>query len=138
MKNLLSLIFVVLLVFCCDRKDCCGPQYNNELIGSWQLYEYGYSPGSEYIVEQVPAEPAQTITFKSDGRFSSTSDGLDQFNYYLVMEEFGVLALFEDDPGNETQDVSKLKNAYDMRFENGLKLSYRWCIEGCHLGFRRM
>lgn len=130
-KNLLIISSILLVVSCQE----------NTIIGSWQLYENGYSPGDKYIVEQVPEEPAQIITFKSDGSFTSNLDDLKKFKYYLIIEDQTngeeVLALFEQDPGKTARAVSELENVYNVHFKSGLRLSNRGCIEGCHLGFKR-
>lgn len=143
MKTLFATFFSLLLLLSCrDEKESTTSAHDNEIIGSWLLFEYGYSPGSGYIIEKVPVEPAQIIKFSEDGRFSSTAEEFINFKYYLILEDLQydqtVLALFVNDPGSAPQDIQKLENAYNLSFEKGLKLSRRWCIEGCHLGFKRI
>jgi len=43
-------------------------------------------------------------------------------------------------PGAGYYDVDNLEHSYWIEFqENGtVRLYFRWCIEGCHLGLRRL
>ena len=147
-KNKLKSIFVVIggflvMVSCSQDQECCLPIDDFEnLIGKWQIYEYGYSPGGGYIVKKVTNGPAQILTFESDNQFSSENAGLDRFSYYLNLNdslEGSILALYEkeaDAKGN--QDTKSLAHSYMIKYENGnLKLYYRYCIEGCHIGLKK-
>jgi hypothetical protein len=110
-----------------------------DLLGSWKLYERGYSPGSGYTVEPVPDEPVQWIDFNANGTFQSNLAGMGNYKYYRVIDDPSgnskIVALFESEPVNV--DPSNLEHSYQMSFENGgLNLSFRFCIEGCHMAFR--
>jgi hypothetical protein len=70
-------------------------------------------------------------------------DGLSKYRFYRILEnpagENPVIAFYEQDPGSTPQELSELEHSYSMvRAGNTLKLHYRFCIEGCHLGFKRI
>jgi hypothetical protein len=144
--NTLSLLVALAVFFYgCEQRDCCSPlaPLDGSLVGEWQLYERGYSPGAGYITEEVPAEPSQTFHFLADGTFSSSIQSMDGYKYYLVLDDpqsdQDILSLYKTDPGNKPQDIYKLEHSYSMVMGEGtLKLHYRWCIEGCHLGLRHL
>ena len=136
-------ILLFVIASACEEKDCCRIQEDgrNTLTGSWLLYERGYSPGAEYITENVSLLPPQTVTFHDDGTISSSVEGWKAHQFYLVLNdpsqpEVSVLALFNTLP-DQPVDTTALQNSYVITFHDGkLKLSFRWCFEGCHLGFR--
>jgi hypothetical protein len=139
MKPLLSILVVALLLLACDQNDKVNPSDT----GEWILYESGYSPGAGYITENVPPVPAQTLKLNADGSLESTIDGWDKYKYYLILQESDeqqkILALYEERPINPNPDVNKLAFSFRMisSGEGNLRLEYRWCIEGCHLAFRK-
>jgi hypothetical protein len=147
MKNLFAKTLAVLLIsfsFSCDKDG--GPEIlpvGETLTGSWILTEEGYSPGSGYITKHVESRPEQTLTFKANGEMSSNISGFAAYQHYLILENpqapgQHILALFTTKPVEEPQDVNKLSPAYDITFTDDLlKLSFRWCIEGCHVGLKR-
>jgi hypothetical protein len=149
MKNLLTKVLALVLVsfsVSCDHGGE-GPDIlpvGETLIGSWLVSERGYSPGAGYITEEVPPRPAQTIIFKANGELFSNVEGFSQYPYYLVLEhpqdpEHYILALFATQPDGQPLDVNKLSPTYAITFtDKVLKLSYRWCIEGCHIGMKRI
>src|SRR5690606_24788536 len=105
----------------------------------WLLVEEGHSPGAGYVTTPVPPEPAQVITFLPDSTFHSNIQGLEKFKYFEVWEDSvaagTVLSLYEQQP-SRVPDRSTA-SSYTVTFDNQmLKLSFRWCIEGCHMGFR--
>lgn len=109
------------------------------LTGKWQVYERGYSPGAGYITEAVPARPEQTITFSPNNRFSSNISGIKSYEYYRILKDESnqqeILALFKADPGNAPVNQDEIEHSYTIEFtDNKLKLSFRWCFEGCHIG----
>ncbi|HYG18224.1 MAG TPA: hypothetical protein VD816_04815 [Ohtaekwangia sp.] len=149
MTKLLKLILPALLgvtAIGCEKADdlCCFVERKagESLEGSWLLYERGYSPGAGYIIEPVPADPAKILTFGSNGELSANLESIKQFKYYRILDdpyaqEQKILALYTDDPGDEPQDISQLQHSYSItRTDNNLKLSFRYCIEGCHMSFR--
>ena len=143
-----NILFVIALflaaVSCNNNQDCCLPSGEPEgLIGKWQIYEHGYSPGGGYIVKEVPNEPAQILTFESDNQFSSRNAGMDRFSYYLILNdslEGSILALYEEEPDTkDNQDTKSLAHSYMIKYEEGnVKLFYRYCIEGCHIGLKKI
>lgn len=115
----------------------------NSIVGTWLYTEYGYSPGSGYVTEKVPAVPPQTLSLSEDLKIHTNMDGLSKFKFYRILEDLQaenpVIAFYEEDPGNTPQVLSELKHSYSMVWTgNSLKLHYRFCIEGCHLGFKRI
>jgi hypothetical protein len=143
-RSFVSISFLLFVIAsACEEKDCCSIQEEgrNDLTGSWLLYEWGYSPGAGYITENVSQIPPQTITFHDDGTISSSVDGWKPHLFYLVLSDpsqpdLSVLALFDTLP-DQPVDINDLQNSYLITFDDGkLKLSFRWCVEGCHLGFR--
>lgn len=148
MKRTYTLLTTILLLtFACDNnQDCCVfPEDYSDLIGSWQVYEYGYSPADEYIVESVPADPAQLLTFEANGVFTSNAEGFEIFDFYtLVLDSTRssvpnsyYVTLFEEQSTEFNDDNS---SSYTLFFNgrDDLKLSYQFCIEGCHVGVKRV
>ena len=146
MKNPIHRILIlsgIILFGCVENGDlCCNIPETNKLSGKWLLYEYGYSPGFEYINEPVPPSPAQTLTFGND-RISSTVEGLERFKYYRILNDTVVdtpyIALYADEPSGQTDIPSSDAPTYSFDLENNiLTLYYRWCYEGCHMAFRKI
>jgi hypothetical protein len=130
-----SFVLLMLLMMSCFQKDCCGIEESGEttLTGTWSLYERGYSPGSGYIVEAV--DPGQTITFTSNREVTSNIQGLSDFHFYVVQND--VIGFFKEDPG-PSPGVEAFLHSYNIVFDDdNVKLVYRYCDEGCHLGLRR-
>lgn len=145
MQNLKIFLFsiVSLIIISCEQ-DNISPEGSDAvtmtLPGTWQLYERGYSPGAGYITDPVSTIPSQEISLQENGRFSSNIEGLENFLFYAVLNDGfdnEILALFTKIPGADDLKIENLEHSYMVNFEkNILKLHYRWCIEGCHLGFR--
>ena len=149
MKKIYSAILYVLLLGVSSCEETIV-QYHyklpsfeerSQLNGSWQLFESGYSNGSGYIVEVVAASPLQQMTFHTNGTLSTTVPDLEKFTYYQVLYDprldFSILALFENDPGED--EVYDLTQSYAIEFEGAqLKLHDRYCIEGCHLRLEKV
>jgi hypothetical protein len=149
MKNILILLFVAPVVFSCEyetisvHKEDVEEEINHSLAGSWLYVEYGYSPGGKYHVVPVPADPPKTITFSADLTMSSTDMGFGKFKYYRLLEDTltnrQVIAFFEKDPGNGSLELAGLSPTFNTFWQgNHLTLNYRWCIEGCHMKFKRI
>ena len=144
-SKLFTFIALLFVVTACDNsEDCCLPIGDLEnLYGNWQVYERGYSPGSGYIVDEVPDEPAQILTFESDNKFSSNYQGLEDFSYYLILNDNSggfILSLYERKRDmKENQDINSLEHSYSIVYEDGnLKLYFRYCFEGCHIGLKKI
>ena len=142
MKKLIVNIPIILIAFLalsCSEKDCCvglEKEGNNELAGDWLLFERGYSPGAGYIIEPVSAVPPQIIEFKSNGELSCSVSGLTDYKFYSVNGD--VVGLFKSDPG-PSPDSLAFTHSYNFSFEDSnLKLGFRYCFEGCHLGFKKV
>jgi hypothetical protein len=141
--RLLSVIVLITVLQSCNNTDCCLPIDLDNLAGQYIVYEYGYSPGDKYIIESVPEDPAQLLTFDALGCFTSNYQGLSNFKFYRVYEhptEGRILALYETTPPPDDQvDLAALSHSYIMNQEgDNLELYYRYCIEGCHIGIRRI
>jgi hypothetical protein len=146
MKNPIQRILILsgIILFGCGENDdlCCSIPEANKLNGTWLLYERGYSPGAGYITESVPAHPAQSIKFGND-RVSSTVLGWERFKYYEILDDTLVstpyITLYVDDPGVRPNPPLSDVETYSFDLENNiLTFHFRWCIEGCHLSFRKI
>src|SRR5690242_16330375 len=138
MKSLLAILLIAFLVIACDQNGVAPSD-----TGSWILYERGYSPGAGYITEDVSAVPPQTLALNENGSMTSTIGELSDYKFYLILEHDAdknkILAVFKDRPIDQHPDINKLERSYDIALdeEGNLKLSFRWCNEGCHLGLKR-
>ena len=129
MKTLVTSIFLLGLFAACED-DVLAPQ---DLLGEWEVYERGYSPGAGYIVE----EASGSLTFGADGDFRANYPEFEGFQSYRVLEidSMQVLALYESRRVKDNDDYDR---SYTIHREgDGIKLWYRWCFEGCHVGIRR-
>jgi hypothetical protein len=135
----IPIILIAFLALSCNEKDCCvglDKDRSNELAGNWLLFERGYSPGAGYIIEPVSAVPPQIIEFKSNGQLVCSVSGLTEYKFYSVKGD--VVGLFKSDPG-PSPDSLAFTHSYNFSFEDSnLKLGYRYCFEGCHLGFKKV
>jgi hypothetical protein len=143
MKTLWIVVLSAMLFTCEEEgKLCCGPSNDDSVTGTWLLYERGYSPGTEYIIDKVPPLPAQTITFDASGSMTTTMSDLKAYQYYEKYYdqtvEAEVIAFFEGKP-MVRPDLQDVQHSYNVTFdENGnMKLGFRYCYEGCHFGFKR-
>ncbi len=133
--GLVALLGLFLITAACEESDLSPA--SKELVGTWQLYEYGWSPGSGYFVEEVPSVPAQTITFRSNGTVDVTGEQLDFLDAYRQYR------LVTD--STQTADYVELSGSDDDKFvayvtlltSDSLTLNPP-CFEGCHRGFVRV
>ncbi len=134
--NFIIFPFLIIVLNSCDEND---DNPTTELTGSWLLYEKGYSPGGEYIVEAVPPTPAQVLIFEEE-EMSSSVGGLEDFKFYEVsidtVTQTEFLALYKNKPSGQ-DDESSPTYLFEITGDT-LKLYFRYCIEGCHLAFRRI
>ncbi|HEU5148022.1 MAG TPA: hypothetical protein VFT90_14950 [Chryseosolibacter sp.] len=142
MKNALPFLIVTCLLFCCEHENI-NIEVNESIAGSWLYVEYGYSPGDKYHTVPVSAIPPQTITFNSDFSMTSTIQEMETYKYYRLLEDTvvdrQVIAFFKENPGNEPLDLAALSPTYFTYWQGSdLYLNYRWCIEGCHMKFKRI
>ena len=113
---------------------------DSDLLGSWLLYETGYSPGAGYIIKKIPSTPAQLIQFKGDQTFFSNIRGYTDYKFYGVLEhptyKSKIVAFFKSKPA-PVVDINQLEAWNYVNFKgSNLALSNPRCIEGCHVGFR--
>jgi hypothetical protein len=132
------LFIITVTMTACEEPDdlCCGLLATGQFDGIWLLHETGYSPGAGYIIEEVPAVPAQTIEFK-DNKVVSTVKALERIKFYKLLTDAAsntrYIALYTDDP-----ETTSPHSTYSFEVsETVLKLYFRWCFEGCHMGFKR-
>ena len=146
--NTLLVLLCLTICACQEEQDCCIlPEYEmsaDQLLGIWQVHEYGYSPGDSYHTVEVSATPLQFLQFKENHEFSSNYQNLTDFKYFLVIEDNQldnpVLVLYEALPSNDEEiDPNDLtQHSYQLvQTEQGLELWFRYCIEGCHIGIKR-
>jgi hypothetical protein len=141
MRLLPLLLAIVILASACEETAMVKTTSPNQISGTWLQTEYGYSPGSGYYTKPVPAVPPQMITFTEDLQIQTNISGLTKYKFYRIIEDAAeenpVIAFFEQDPGVGPHELSGLTHSYSIVWEdNTLRLHYRWCFEGCHLGFR--
>jgi hypothetical protein len=141
LKTILSLFFLTMLLISCEEKT--GEMNTAEQIGNlagstWRLYEHGYSPGSGYVTEPVAEHPSQQITFIDDRSVNITVEGLEQYRYYRIVSDSTqgkIFALFQTEM--ELNSSEPFRHSYNMQLtDRNLKLSFRYCIEGCHMAFK--
>jgi hypothetical protein len=126
--------------------ECCFPFDNTiDLIGNWQVYERGYSPGDKYIIDDVPDTPAQNMSFGKENVFSSNITGLENYSFFKILEDSfieggTVIALFATFSDMQNVDSDNQEHSYSLeQYSNGnIKLSFRFCYEGCHLGLKKV
>ncbi|MBT1702214.1 hypothetical protein [Chryseosolibacter indicus] len=145
MRKIPSIIAVVLSIIslastCDDNESHVSQVEPKNVAGRWVLYERGYSPGSGYITEQIPANPAQEITLEQTKRFTSNIQGLSDYKFYEILDDTNlqvkVLALFKAKPEGFVE-INNLEHSYNLEVKDGnLRLAYRFCIEGCHMAFK--
>ena len=143
MKKIFGLLLLIIVLASSCRDDAETKINDQSLIGDWLYVEYGFSPGAGYITKAVPAIPPLAISFEKDFRLSTNLEGLEKYKFYRVIEDSqhstSVIAFYEEDPGSLPQDISNLTHSYTLNWQdNTLKLSYRWCDEGCHMRFRKI
>lgn len=142
--NYFAIALLTLVLSCNNNQDCCLPVGDlDNLLGNWQVYERGFSPGAGYIIEEVPAEPQQTITFEGNDRFVSNYSGLEEYSYFNILKDSSgenILALYKTKSDfKNNQDPADLAHSYIINYEDGnLKLYFRYCIEGCHIGITKL
>lgn len=140
MKNIfinIPIILIAVLAMSCEDKEFKNQKEGaNSVEGTWLLYERGYSPGAGYIVEPVSAIPPQQIDFKSNGELACSVVGLADYKFYSIKGD--VVGLFKTDPGSNP-DSTAFIHSYNFSFEEGhLRLGFRYCYEGCHMGFKKV
>lgn len=127
----------MMLLFSCREDSGFLKNGDHEIAGTWLNVEKGYSPGAGYVTEEVPENPALTIRLERDLRVSSNMEAFSKFRFYRLSSDSSRIVFYEADPGPVTPDFSGVQNTYGIEWAGSmLKLSYRGCIEGCHLGFR--
>jgi hypothetical protein len=142
MRNITFCAIFFLVVSCEDKPIGEDPANTNSILGTWLLYENGYSPGGDYIVETIEPELNQTITFRSFHKMTVTIPWLKDFSYYAVLRDDDhqdlVLAFYEHNPGPSPK-LSNSNHKYTLVREDGdIKLYFRFCNEGCHLALSRV
>ena len=137
MKSRLLILAYMMLFFSCGEESGFPDNGDHEIAGTWLNVEQGYSPGSGYVTEKVPENPALTLRLQRDLRVSSNMEGFSKFRFYRLSSNSSRVVFYEGDPGPAAPDFSGVLNTYGIEWEGSMmKLSYRGCIEGCHLGFR--
>ncbi len=123
----------------CHQDEGCCDYLDQEYFGKWLLVERGYSPGAGYITEPIAPQAGLFIEMLPGGRFNSNIEGLKDRHFYAILDnpqdDRPVLALFKDQQ-EFTDDLDQLEHSYNAaNDDNELTLSFRFCIEGCHLKF---
>lgn len=129
-----SSLLIVFFMASCSSENL-GPG-GSTIVGTWRLYEQGYSPGSGYYVDSIPALPLQSLTFRKNGEVSKQGDqisGIFTFPCYRVITSQDKLRLkFLNSNKDEaaTSDMS-------LRIVGDTMQIRPSCREGCHYGFVR-
>ncbi len=133
--GLVTLLGLFLITVACEESDLSPA--SQKLVGTWQLYEYGWSPGSGYFVEEVPSVPAQTITFRSNGTVDVKGEQLGFFDshrqYRLVSDSTQATDYVAFSSSGADESVAYIT----LLTPDSLTLSPP-CFEGCHHGFVRV
>ena len=152
-KVFISVVLAAMCLFIqCEEKECCVDpgivftEYSANaegFLGTWQVYEYGYSPGAGYFTVDVPSDPLQFLEFSDNHVFSSNYRGLEEINYFFIIDDAEgnsqILALFEAMPSEEDIESKEFDHSYHIwATEKGINLTYRYCIEGCHIGIEKI
>ena len=140
MKSIFHLLLAVTFVSGCVEKEvmCCAIPETQPLNGDWLFFERGYSPGGGYVTESIPAEAAQKLKL-TDGKVLSTVEGWENFRFYRILNDTvyhsPYIAFYNLDPASQPSDSS----TFSFELEgNILTLRFRWCIEGCHMAFKKI
>jgi hypothetical protein len=142
MKSIFPLLLAVSLVSgCVENEDmCCAISETQPLDGVWLLFERGYSPGAGYITESISSEPAQKLIL-SDGKVSSTTEGWESLKFYTISNDTvyqsPYIELYTTDPNSQPSNSSVATYSFDLEGDV-LTLRFRWCIEGCHMAFKKI
>ncbi len=133
LQNSLIVGLLLLLLLGCSKNDLLPGQ---RIVGTWRLYETGYSPGAGYYVDKIPKRPLQYITLSNDGRLSSEGKnlrGIFEAHYYRVdSTQYGLKIIFMEKKTDTTGFVNSLQIE-----GNTMRISPA-CIEGCHMAFVRI
>lgn len=126
---------IIFFIASCSNENL-GPG-GSSIVGTWRLYEQGYSPGSGYFVDTIPALPLQSLTFFKNGEVSKQGDqlgGIFAFPYYRVttlQDELKLKFLNSNKEEAVTNDMSLRIVGDTMRIQPS-------CREGCHYGLVRI
>ena len=144
MSRIFTCFALAILTFSCDE-EVRGIERirDSSLTGTWLYTEYGYSPGAGYFTEPVSPIPPQTITLMEDLTLRTNIQGLTKYRFYRILEDPNgtnlILAMYAVDPGDTPQDITQLEHSYSIIHEDDLlRLNYRWCFEGCHIGLKKL
>lgn len=129
----ISLLTIFFMTSCSSEN--LGPG-GSTIVGTWRLYEQGYSPGSGYYVNSIPVLPLQSLTFGRNGEVSKQGDqlsGIFAFPYYRVttsQNELRLKFLNRNKDETATSDMS-------LRIVGDTMQLRPSCREGCHYSFVR-
>lgn len=128
-------LLLVLFITSCSNQGL-GPA-GSGIDGAWRLYERGYSPGSGYYLDTIPATPLQSLTFTKKGEVHAQGELKGPFPftapYYRVTTVQNDLKIqFLASKKEESTNYLKLQISGDtMRITPS-------CFEGCHYSFVRI
>jgi hypothetical protein len=142
MKSMLLLLLAVCVVSGCNEKEdmCCVIRETQPLDGVWLFFERGYSPGAGYITESVSSQPAQKLVL-TDGKVSGTIEGWENLKFYRILNDTvyhsPYIAFYTTDPDSQPSNSPVATYSFDLEGDI-LTLRFRWCIEGCHMAFKKI
>jgi hypothetical protein len=125
-------LLVFLLIGCSiDPKNGYG------IVGEWRLYERGGSPGAGYYTVAIPANPLQSLTFRSDGQIYKQGDEANTLfkdaSRYRVDSTQNGLALWTKSKKKDSDEFF-----YHIQFQGDTLILSPSCFEGCHFGLVRI
>ncbi|HYI76648.1 MAG TPA: hypothetical protein VEW65_03455 [Chryseolinea sp.] len=142
----MKIIFLLLLAVsfvggCVEKEDmCCVIRETQPLDGVWLFFERGYSPGAGYITESVSSQPAQKLVL-TDGKVSGTTEGWENLKFYRILNDTvyhsPYIAFYTTDPDSQPSNSPVATYSFDLEGDI-LTLRFRWCIEGCHMAFKKI
>lgn len=105
------IIMLVLALFSCSKEDD-GNISGNSIVGTWQFAggkEY-FQPngGVKTVVDTDPADPDETVEFKSDGKFTGKS-GSDVITGTYKISGSSISLIYDDSDNDPvTSTIAKL------------------------------
>ena len=145
-RIILCLLFPFTLMMCKQNEEkltILDAEQNGAIIGSWKLTEEGYSPGNGYTTNEVSDEESGIVAFHENFQFESDLEGLSQYKYYKLFKnaenDWLKLSLFLTLEDLQGATDEPFQNFYFIAFQGDLlKLHNSMCIEGCHMGFKKV
>jgi hypothetical protein len=131
MKSIISFLAIAFSVIACEKSPMTDPKVagvsgtvkETGIVGTWKLTDYWQDVGNG-TGQWIPADFDETITFGSDGSFSSTpSFPLYSHGYYKYATKNGNIVFY---PGDDASG-----DIYQYNLAGGQMIFYPRCREMC-------